>query len=339
MKQYIGIVRDHSVSMGSISNQAKLDYNSQIETMQHEARVRDIDTLVSVVEFGSSTSAIKKEVVNASVGRLKPLSFYPTNGGSTPLFDAVNQLIDVLEVVPDAKGLDVAFLVMVITDGENNVNVSLGGSLGQRIKKLQATDHWTFTFRVPFGRGRDLSLLLGIPMGNIFEWEQTERGFERATHANVGATRAYYGGRAMGQTMSSSFYADVAHVSLAQVKRAADDITREVRTFPVIGGGQEIRTFVEQEIREPMRVGGAFYQLTKPEPKVQASKQIILRHKITGKVYGGRATRDLLGLPQFGDVKLSPGDQGHYDVFVQSTSVNRKLIAGTEVVYWPKVRY
>lgn len=33
------------------------------------------------------------------------------------------------------------------------------------------------------------------------------------------------------------------------------------------------------------------------------------------------------------------GDQGQYDVFVQSTSVNRKLIAGTEVVYWPKVRY
>jgi hypothetical protein len=339
MKQYIGIVRDHSVSMVSISNQAKLDYNSQIETMQHEARVKDIDTLVSVVEFGSHSSAVRREVVNASVGRLKPLPTYLTNGGSTPLFDAVNELVDVLESVPDAKESDVAFLVMVITDGENNVNGFLGESLGKRIRKLQATDHWTFTFRVPFGKGRDLSQLLGIPMGNIFEWEQTERGFERATVATNSGTRAYFSGRAMGQTMSSSFYADVSHVPLTRVKRVADDITQEVQIRKVVRGGEEIRPFVENNIISPMRVGGAFYQLTKPEAKVQPSKQIILRDKKSGRLYGGQATRDLLGLPHFGDVKLSPGDQGQYDVFVQSTSVNRKLIAGTDVVYWPNVRY
>lgn len=143
----------------------------------------------------------------------------------------------------------------------------------------------------------------------------------------------------MGQTMSSSFYMDVAQVPLSQVKRVATDISGEAHVFPVIRGGEEIRSFVEKNLRYPMALGGAFYQLTKPEPKVQPRKQIILRDKLTGRLYGGRDTRSLLRLPSNGDVKLSPGDQGQYDVFVQSTSVNRKLIAGTDVVYWPRVRY
>jgi hypothetical protein len=66
-------------------------------------------------------------------------------------------------------------------------------------------------------------------------------------------------------------------------------------------------------------------------------KQIIIRDKKTGAVYSGAEARNLLGLPHNGNVKIIPGNHGAYDVFVQSTSVNRKLPVGTQVIYWSKV--
>ena len=34
---------------------------------------------------------------------------------------------------------------------------------------------------------------------------------------------------------------------------------------------------------------------------------------------------------------MAPGDHGNFDVFIQSTSTNRNLVAGTEVMYWENV--
>jgi hypothetical protein len=45
----------------------------------------------------------------------------------------------------------------------------------------------------------------------------------------------------------------------------------------------------------------------------------------------------MLGLPRVGDARVRPGDHGKFDVFVQSTSVNRKLSYGTQVMYWENV--
>lgn len=39
----------------------------------------------------------------------------------------------------------------------------------------------------------------------------------------------------------------------------------------------------------------------------------------------------MLGLPDF-EVKVNPASYGQYDIFVQSTSVNRKLIKGTKLL-------
>jgi hypothetical protein len=51
-------------------------------------------------------------------------------------------------------------------------------------------------------------------------------------------------------------------------------------------------------------------------------------------VYGGDQARDLLGLPRGQSIKLVPGRSGDYEVYVQSTSINRRLIPGTQVLYY-----
>lgn len=83
--------------------------------------------------------------------------------------------------------------------------------------------------------------------------------------------------------------------------------------------------------------GAAFYRLEKLEPRIQDYKLIAIKDKTNGHVYHGQAARQLLGLPTVGNARVAPGDHGHYDIYIQSTSVNRKLKFGSTVMYWPKV--
>ena len=331
MKQYIGISRDHSGSMNSLSLAAQKDYNENVSAIRDAALESGIDTIVSVVRCGIR-SKVDREVVNSAVQKLRPLTRYETDG-QTPLFDSVGELIELLSAVPDAQDPEVSFLIMAVTDGEENASrVWSADKLSRKIRELQRTDRWTFVFRVPRGYTRHLESL-GIPNGNIKEWDQTERGMRESSMHTQAAVSNYFVARSTGARSTVSFYADLRNVSKKDVQAAMTNISAEVRIWP-IRQSEEIRTFVESKLRKPMRLGSAFYQLTKAEKAVQDYKLIVIRDKSTGAVFAGQSARDLLNLPTTGTIKLSPGDHGNYDIFIQSTSTNRRLVAGTSLLYW-----
>jgi len=82
--------------------------------------------------------------------------------------------------------------------------------------------------------------------------------------------------------------------------------------------------------------GRGFYEFTKRET-IQASKEIVILDTESGDMYQGDAAREVLGLPHGSSIDISPRNAGfdreRYKVFVQSTSVNRKLIGGTTFLY------
>jgi hypothetical protein len=96
-----------------------------------------------------------------------------------------------------------------------------------------------------------------------------------------------------------------------------------------------IRDFVTRAGHQ-YTTGCAFYELSKRE-KIQAGKKIAVAEKdaatgrMTGKVFTGPAARQVLGLPE-AEVTVTPGSNTAYTVFVQSTSVNRKLVPGTKLL-------
>src|SRR6185503_14860277 len=165
---------------------------------------------------------------------------------------------------------------------------------------------------------------LGVPEGNVAEWEQTEKEFVRSTAATVAATQSYYSDRAKGVRASTRFYSDLHNVKVKDVQNKLAEI-KGFQVWKVKDTGQ-IKPFIEDKLGKEMKVGCAFYQLMKPE-KIQGHKQICIRHKYSGKVFTGDNARKLLGIPKGGEVKVYPGNHGDYDVFVQSTSTNRKLLA------------
>jgi len=52
-----------------------------------------------------------------------------------------------------------------------------------------------------------------------------------------------------------------------------------------------------------------------------------------GSIYGGHEARGIIGIPTNQLVRLKPGNHQNWKIFVNSTSVNRKLVRGTDVLY------
>jgi hypothetical protein len=330
MKNYIGISRDHSGSMASIRAAATKDYNSKIASIREATNQENQDTIVSVVECDSY---VQRVVTNSNVNTLKPLTSYNCRG-MTALYDSVGDLIDQFESVPDANDPNVSFLVMAITDGGENASRKWNAQrLAKKIRELTMTDRWTFVFRVPRGYSSGLARQLGLPEGNILEWDQTERGVATASKADSEAFATYFKARSTGLRSTNKFYTDLSNVSLKDVEVSMKDISGEVQSFPITKE-VAIRPFIESVTGKTMKKGAGFYKLTRIEPIIQDYKRIMIKDKATQAIYEGPAARQMLGLPTSGNIRLAPGDHGQFDIYIQSTSVNRKLKPGTELLYW-----
>jgi hypothetical protein len=244
---------------------------------------------------------------------------------------------------------DASFLVMAITDGEDNKSAMTASGLANRIQSLQTTDKWTFVFRVPMGSKRRL-VNLGIPEGNILEWVQTVQGLEESSVKTVAAVRTYMDEQSRGITSTRSFYANLDDVKPAEVRKEMTNITAKVKFFKVgkpklvigVSTGSyptySVRDFMERRTRRPYQPGSAFYQLTKSEI-VQEYKQIAIRNKKSLAVYVGSEARELLGIPTVGSIRLKPGKTKEFTIFIQSTSYNRVLVTGTEAMYYKGATY
>jgi hypothetical protein len=340
IKTFIGFSLDHSASMRGITKAAARDYNTNIASIKQNAIEHNQDVIVSVVNCGAGASAtVKREIINSSVTVLKPIpeSNYEANGRGTPLYDSVGELIEMFEALPEASDINTSFLLMIITDGEENASIKWNAiTLASKIKQLHATDRWSFVFRVPKGYGKKLAKTLDIFEGNIQEWEQTTKGLDQASQVTTQAIGGYFRSRATGATSTSSFYTSLDKVSLTEVKSVLTDISSEILQWTVqtAAEGHAIKDFVEHKLGRSMKRGASFYELVKKENKIQANKLILIQDKTSKHVYSGDVARDMIGLPKYSDVRVRPGDHSNFKVFVQSTSVNRILPVGTDVIYW-----
>lgn len=332
------LVRDNSASMGSYKNDALKDFNTNLKNLKKESSETQV-VLASVVEFNEHRSYLRRHdtdtakvtIANVPVKEIAEYKHYECEVGQTPLYDAINLGIETIKDMHSTG--DVAYLMLITTDGAENASKISASSLRQTITTLQKTDKWTFAFRVPRGHKQSLIYQLGIPEGNVIEWEQTGEALRHSTIAASAGTQSYFSNRAMGLTSSKSFFTtDLSNVSINDVKQNLVDITNTIKVEPVWAKNNDnsIKKFCEEHFGE-YAAGRAFYELNKPEI-IQGYKKVIVKDKTTGAYYGGNQARDLLKLPAH-ELKVKPGDHGNFEIFVQSTSYNRKLKENTKVVW------
>lgn len=332
MKNYVSFVNDHSGSMASLRAAACSDFNTNIQAIKEAASRETLDTVVSVAEVGYP-GGLTITVSNPHV--LVPKQTWNTGGG-TPLWTETLNLLNMLKALPDANRESVSFLVIITTDGEATDHAA-HPALANAMKPLLATGRWTFVARVPNGINSSYKrqlLDLGIPEGNIQLWDTTTEGMRASTQVTTKAVDTYFAARASGARSSTVFYADASQVNT----KVLQDITKDVSlyTVPAQDSGIEIKDFILRHRMEYLK-GAAFYQLTKTESRVSHTKQILVRDRSNGKIFAGNDARKMIGLPTDRNARLHPGDHKNYDLFIQSESVNRKLVGGTGVVYWPAI--
>ncbi len=151
--------------------------------------------------------------------------------------------------------------------------------------------------------------------------------------------------RLMGEKVEVEVYTPTRTYKSSRVAREPGKVKEMEKLVPVTPGRFQVMTvdkdcdikgFVTSNGIE-FKKGRGFYELTKAET-VQQYKEVIMQDRETGEMFVGSQVREKLGLsPQTesGGVneKLHAADAKAFRVFVQSTSVNRKLIGGTTFLY------
>jgi len=340
LQTHVAFCIDESGSISGIVKPLIAAYNKNVDGIRDAVLAEGQEATMTALTFGHRT--LKHRVLYVghqvqTVEELKDGDIIPS--GMTPLFDSVYRAIKKLEEMDDGKA-DTTFVINVVTDGQENSSNDPGVPAAIReMEKKIATDRWTFAFLVPNQAAVYFSRKYGIPMGNIQEWDASSAvGTEQAFVTNTRAFSGYFVSKSAGTlgTRSKSFYSDLGDLTVREARTALSKITNQV-TFIKAPKDTTIKQIILGAGEEWIK-GAAFYQLVKTEKKVQDYKLVALRVKTSGEVYCGQDARDMLGIGNaVGTVRLVPGDHAKFDVFIQSTSINRKIPAGTEVMYWPKV--
>jgi len=329
-KTHFALVLDRSSSMYAYWDSAVSAFNENIRTIQAASHGSTLTTIA----FASNVSVLQQP---RYVEESPPLPKHTCPGGMTALYDAVAEAVRILDTLEADEFT--SYIIITITDGQENQSRLKPRQLQKIIEDKQMTDLWTFAFSLPdnLRYKRYLMKALGLNEGNIQMWEASDRGaIEMGVQTCSGLDR-YMTARSVGTTSVKDFYVDLGDLDLKDVKRKLVNVRSKARVWN-IEYEAPIKDIVESKGLKFTK-GCAFYQLTKREKKVQPHKMIAIMSKTDRAVYVGDDARSLIGLPrmndQYNDIKVTPGNLSNFDIFIQSTSVNRKIVRGTKMVYFP----
>lgn len=324
---HIALVLDASTSMRQGRNDDKLIKvaDAQIAHLAQRSKELDQETRVSVYTFADTVRCV---VFDKDVLRLPSIASLYRASGMTALIDATLKSQDDLLRTAQMYG-DHSFLTFVLTDGGENRSSNSPTTLANRLRGLP--DNWTVGVLVPDFQGVAYAKASGFPAGNIAQWDPSKSGgVDEAMDTIRTATDTFMVGRTSGVRGSKTIFGGGADkVNARSVKTSLKPLDPYVFDFIPVHADYPIREFIESR-GMVYNIGSAYYQLTKSE-KVQATKQVAVRELKTGKVYAGREARNLLGLPDT-EVRVRPDFNPDFQIFIQSTSINRKLIQSTDVL-------
>ncbi|MER6075803.1 VWA domain-containing protein [Streptomyces sp. NPDC001817] len=334
---HVALVLDASSSMSHLSSKVVEVADQQIAYLARRSGELDQETRVTVYVFADQVECV---IYDKDVLRMPSLKQLYRVGGMTALLAAALKSQRELAQTAQLYG-DHSFLTFILTDGQENASHrcpdapardprELVRAVAEMIETQQ--DNWTLAVLVPDQMGKREAMQCGFPKDNIAVWDATStQGLEEAGQVIRQATEKFMVGRTQGIRGSRAVFSTGAETVNRDTIKAAGLAPVEPSAYELIPVARDaaIRDWVV-ECGHTYRTGGAFYQLSKSE-KIQAKKQIAVLEKKTDRVYTGPEARALLGLPDV-EVRVKPDHNDDFTIFVQSTSVNRKLVPNTRLL-------
>lgn len=316
------LVLDASSSMNK-HRQAVIEVvDNQIEFLAERSKALEQETRITVYTFASKDTA-KCVIYDKDVLRMPGIAAYYKPDGMTALLDATHLAIDDMKLTPQKYG-DHAIVIWVWTDGmENHSRKNDPNSLVAKINGLD--NNWTLATFVPDKAAHEYAKRFGFPPGNISIWDATSAaGIADVAQQMRTTSENFMQARKSGVRSTKSLF-QLKDVSPTDIVTQLTPVSPNTYSIYAVWADGRIDEFVEL-VRGHYSTGQAFYELMKTE-EIQPQKDIAILYG--GKLYRGANARTMLGLPNY-SVRVKPSAHPGYKIFVQSTSQNRKLIAGTQ---------
>ena len=326
---HVALVLDGSSSMSSHKSNLIKVADEQIKHLALRSEELSQETRVSVYLFADNVECL---IFDMDVMRLPSIADLYRANGMTALIAAAVKSQEDLETTSQLYG-DHAFLTFVLTDGMENVSDRLGYNMTSLSRKLyNAPENWTVGFLVPDSQGSAYLTRIGVDPGSIALWDASSaKGLADSFSTIRTATDNFMAARATGVRGTRSVFSTGTDVlNKKTVTGTLKQIPAGNYSIHNVQIKSRIDEFVKNVLGLNYSVGMGYYQLTKTET-IQPQKNVIVREKATGKVYGGAEARNLIGLPNM-SVRVKPDDNPDYEVYVQSTSLNRNLMPGTKLL-------
>jgi len=326
LKNHVAIVIDRSGTMYNLIKPVVEVFNNQIDSLRQASLDHDQETRVSVYQFDCEVDNL---IFDVDVTRPMSIGDMTTRRGRTALMDATSLALDDFNELSQKYG-DHSFVVYLLTDGLENESAISRSEFKSKLERLP--DNVSVVAFAPNNRSvRELEGL-GFPRNNIDLWNTDKEGVEEVGRRFKASLDGYMTQRSVGVRATTSMFSDLNKASVADIKQVAN----EVSNFEVISNNATkavyIKPLVEKQVKRfTYRKGCAFYELVKNE-NVQASKEVAVQSKDSGKVYKGREARVILGLPHDSAAKVTPQFNKKWDIYVQSLSVNRNVIPKQRVL-------
>lgn len=327
---HVALVLDASGSMTGHTSSVIRVADTLMAHLAKRSQEMDQETRVTVYVFDHTVKCV---IYDKDVLRLPSIAKVYRGGGMTALIDATVQSQAELAQTAQLYG-DHAFLTYVLTDGQENRSSRYTSADLQILLRNQG-DNWTVGVFVPDARGVFEAKQFGFPAGNIAVWDTTSaEGIEEVGRIIRASTDTYMTNRASGIRSTTGLFDTSAAAVNPQTLKAAKLAPMKTGSYFLVPVPKDavIKEFVESTGNQ-YKIGRAYYELMKTET-IQGNKALAVVDNKTHKVYTGSGVRAMIGLSDL-SVRVKPNHNPDYKIFVQSTSVNRKLIAGTRVLILP----
>lgn len=332
LKNYINhvvLVIDASGSMSYLTETVVKVVDDTVKHLCEESLAQEQETRITVYTFSSGYNHIKCLAYDMDVLRMPSIKgMYKATGG-TALIDATIKSIEDLGKTATLYG-EHAFLLYVVTDGDENSSSNSSLTLKSNFTVLDSKGNWSYGIFVPNQTGVQLAVRYGFPKDNVVIWDTgSAKGLETVGNTIRQASSTFMNNRASGIKSSKNLF-QLNTVSTSDIRNQLKPLNFNDYRLLMVAFDQRIDDFVYDTTGSKLIVGKAYYQLTKKET-IQANKNIAILYN--NRVYTGPQARKLIGLPDY-TVDVNPKDTQYtgYSIFVQSTALNRKVIAGTAVL-------
>lgn len=325
---HVALVLDASYSMSGRESKLVQVADEQIKHLALKSEELKQETRVSIYYFGDST--IECLLFDMDVMRLPSIGdLYKVLYENTALIDATLKSQQDLETTSQLYG-DHAFLTFVLTDGEENRSRNPASVLSNLLRNMG--ENWSMGFLVPDRNGQRYLERLGVLADSIALWDTTSSiGLASVGTAIRSATDSFMTNRAKGiRGTRSVFSTGLDAVNKTTVTRSLSKMKKQDYSLFPVASKTRIDDFVRAQGLSYYQ-GIGFYQLTKTED-IQPQKEIVVVDKATKAAYSGPEARHLIGLPDGQKMRVRPNHNPQYDVYVQSTSLNRNLMPGTSLL-------